>query len=48
MKKYYKNAEEYTSPIVKIFKIDNTYIIYTEKFDLSLNHLLNLNKSHNF
>ena len=25
-----KNAEEYTSPIVKIFKIDNTYIICTE------------------
>ena len=25
-----KNAEEYTSPIAKIFKIDNAYIICTE------------------
>lgn len=25
-----KNAEEYTSPIAQIFKIDNTYIICTE------------------
>lgn len=25
-----KNAEEYTSPIAKIFKVDNIYIITTE------------------
>ena len=25
-----KNAEEYTSPISKIFKVDNVYIITTE------------------
>ena len=25
-----KNAEEYTSPIVKIFKVDNVFIICTE------------------
>ena len=25
-----KNSEEYTSPIAKIFKVDNTYIICTE------------------
>ena len=25
-----KNSEEYTSPIIKIFKLDNVYIICTE------------------
>ena len=25
-----KNAEEYTSPIIKIFKLENVYIICTE------------------
>ena len=29
-KLFVKNAEEYTSPISKIFKVDNVYIITTE------------------